>query len=257
MPIEDSMLVERAKQGDRTAFDELVRRYRGSLVNFCASRLASKEDAHAVVQQIFYRAWRSLQGFRGESSFSTWLHQIAFNEVNRYLAERKAAPDFVSLEEQPILHQGSEPPPIQLPHLLEQFHEREIVSHLFQAAKQVCTPAEYQILGLFYQGHDFNLISELLGMKPTTVRTHFLRARLKLIAYLFQHDLAILGGLEAVHFAFSRACQAAEPSHRLTTREAAVFKQVILHKQPTRWSQRIFRQACFKVARYLPLELGD
>jgi RNA polymerase sigma-70 factor (ECF subfamily) len=81
---EDRGLVEAAAAGDREAFDELVRRYQKLIVGLARSLTGASVDAEDIAQEVFVRAWRSLPGFRGESTFRTWLHRIAINVVRSH-----------------------------------------------------------------------------------------------------------------------------------------------------------------------------
>jgi len=60
-------------------FAELVRRHQGGIIGFCVSMLSHREVAEDAAQEVFIKAFKSLEAFRGESSFSTWLYRIAFN----------------------------------------------------------------------------------------------------------------------------------------------------------------------------------
>jgi RNA polymerase sigma-70 factor (ECF subfamily) len=80
----DRGLVEAAAAGDRDAFDELIRRYQGAIVGLARSLTGGGVDAEDIAQEVFVRAWRSLGGFRGDSTFRTWLHQIALNVVRSH-----------------------------------------------------------------------------------------------------------------------------------------------------------------------------
>lgn len=81
----DKILVDRFKSGDDAAFDEMVTRYWDRIYSRVMRMLKNREDAEEVTQDAFVRAHRGLQDFRGESSFSTWLFQIATNLAhNKY-----------------------------------------------------------------------------------------------------------------------------------------------------------------------------
>lgn len=73
----DRELVERAQSGDRSAFDDLYRRYRQRLYRFCLRRLHDAHEAEDVTQEAFSRAWRALSTFDGARSFYPWLSVIA------------------------------------------------------------------------------------------------------------------------------------------------------------------------------------
>jgi RNA polymerase sigma-70 factor (ECF subfamily) len=85
--VELSLLVERAKAGDRRAFDELVRRYRKRIFALALHLSGSESDADDISQDVFLRAFRALGRFEGRSEFFTWLYRLA---VNRALDARRA-----------------------------------------------------------------------------------------------------------------------------------------------------------------------
>lgn len=80
----DRPLVDAAAGGDRHAFDELVRRYQGQVVNLARAMTASDADVDDLAQEVFIRVWRSLPRFRGEASFRTWLYGIALNVIRTH-----------------------------------------------------------------------------------------------------------------------------------------------------------------------------
>lgn len=76
---DDRDLVERARRGDREAFGALVRCYQDRAFNLAYQMLRNREEALDVAQEAFARAYASLPTFKGESSFTTWLHRIVVN----------------------------------------------------------------------------------------------------------------------------------------------------------------------------------
>ncbi len=81
----DRLLVDRFKNGDAAAFDQMVGRYWGRIYAMVHQLLRNPQDAEEVTQDAFIRAHRGLANFRGDSAFSTWLYQIATNLArNRY-----------------------------------------------------------------------------------------------------------------------------------------------------------------------------
>ena len=80
----DRRLVEAAASGSREAFDELVRRHQVQILNLARVMTAGGADAEDLAQEVFVRAWRSLAGFRGESTFRTWLHRVAVNVIQSH-----------------------------------------------------------------------------------------------------------------------------------------------------------------------------
>lgn len=86
--VNDLILIRQAKAGDLEAFDELMRRYIGSIRRVTGSLLRSDPDADDVTQETFIRAFRSLRGFDEQFQFYTWLRRIAVNLCFTYLKKR-------------------------------------------------------------------------------------------------------------------------------------------------------------------------
>lgn len=81
----DELLIERVKNGDIAAYNDIVTRYYDRIFARVSQLLKNKQDAEEVTQDAFIRAQRGLDTFRGDASFSTWLYQIATNLAhNRY-----------------------------------------------------------------------------------------------------------------------------------------------------------------------------
>lgn len=81
----DQILVDRFKNGDQSAFDEMVTLYWDRIFSRAFKLLNNHEDAEEVTQDTFIRAQKGLENFRGDASFSTWLFQIATNlSRNKY-----------------------------------------------------------------------------------------------------------------------------------------------------------------------------
>jgi len=91
-------VVERARKGDLEAFGELVESYQHRIVNYIRAIVANEADAEDVAQDTFLRAYRALGRFRGQSSFKTWLYQIATNAARSHLGRRRASPETAGAE---------------------------------------------------------------------------------------------------------------------------------------------------------------
>lgn len=85
-----SKLVERAKEGDVTAFDELVKSTYKSTYHLALKLTGNVDDAFDVLQETYLRAFRSLKKFKADSSFPTWLYRITSNCASTLLASGKA-----------------------------------------------------------------------------------------------------------------------------------------------------------------------
>ena len=86
---EELTLVQAAKRGDDSAFEELVRRYDRNVFRIAQHITQNREDAEDVVQEAFLKAYGNLAQFQEQSKFYTWLVRIAVNEALMKLRRRK------------------------------------------------------------------------------------------------------------------------------------------------------------------------
>ena len=88
-PTELDRLVAAARGGDRPAFDELVRRTYVDTYTLALRLTAHEEDARDVVQETYLRAWKGLDGFRGDAQFTTWMYRITANTAYTTVKRRR------------------------------------------------------------------------------------------------------------------------------------------------------------------------
>jgi RNA polymerase sigma-70 factor (ECF subfamily) len=94
----DAALVARARQGDASAFEQLVQKYERRIFRLAKNITNNDEDAEDVLQETFLKAYSHLDGFQGNSKFYTWLVRIAVNEALMKLRKRRSDKT-VSLDE--------------------------------------------------------------------------------------------------------------------------------------------------------------
>lgn len=88
----DLLLVRRVQAGEKAAFDLLVLRYQHKVANLVSRFVHDHSEVQDVTQEAFIKAYRSIEGFRGDSAFYTWLYRIAVNTSKNYLAARARRP---------------------------------------------------------------------------------------------------------------------------------------------------------------------
>ena len=85
---QDDELIARAQTGDASAFDELIVKYSQRLYGLVYHMTSNHEDTNDLMQDIWSKAYRSIAGFRGKSSFYTWIHSIGVNMTINFLKKR-------------------------------------------------------------------------------------------------------------------------------------------------------------------------
>jgi RNA polymerase sigma-70 factor (ECF subfamily) len=94
----DLELVQRVQQGDKNAFDVLVRRYQHRIAAVIGRYIHDPAEVQDVAQETFLRAWRALGQFRADSQFYTWLFRIAVNAAKNHLVSSGRRPPTEDIE---------------------------------------------------------------------------------------------------------------------------------------------------------------
>src|SRR6266436_5662909 len=89
---DDRELVRRGQDGDKEAFEELVRRHQHRVFGVAGGILHRREDVEDIAQQVFVKAYFSLKRFDQRAAFSTWLYKITVNECWDLLRKKKVRP---------------------------------------------------------------------------------------------------------------------------------------------------------------------
>jgi RNA polymerase sigma-70 factor, ECF subfamily len=180
---EEDLLVTRAREGDRAAFEELVRRHADRLHAVVLRFVANREAAEEVIQESFIRAWRGIGRFQGRSRFFTWLYRIGVGEAKRRAA-REPSERTVSLDEQPILEapDWSEAPDTRA----EQDELRGVLENSIRAL-----PFEYRapVILRDVEGLSTKEAAEVMELGEAAFKSRLHRARLVLRRALDEHFL--------------------------------------------------------------------
>ncbi|BBD79943.1 RNA polymerase sigma factor RpoE [Aerosticca soli] len=173
----DSALVERAKSGDRRAFDLLVRKYQHKVLGLVARYVRNPSECEDVAQEAFVRAWRALGSFRGDSAFSTWLHTIAVNTAKNYLASagRRPPAEDIDVDEAAIGAHAERMQDSATPEreLLRQEIERTVFDTVQRLPEELRTAITLREV----EGMSYEEIAEAMGCPVGTVRSRIFRAR--------------------------------------------------------------------------------
>jgi len=178
---EELSLVQAAKRGDDSAFEELVRRYDRNVFRIAQHITQNREDAEDVVQEAFLKAYGNLQQFQEQSKFYTWLVRIAVNEALMKLRRRKPERT-VSLDEDIKTEDDSLPREIAdwSPNPEQQYTQselREILSKTIQGL-----PPGFRTVFVLrdVEGLSTEETAAALELSVPAVKSRLLRARLQL-----------------------------------------------------------------------------
>jgi len=181
-PVSDELkLVRAAKDGDVSAFEQLVKRYDRNVFRIANHITHSREDAEDVVQEAFLKAYSNLEKFQEQSKFYTWLVRIAVNEALMKL--RKRRPErFVSLDEDVKTEGDSLPREVAdwSPNP-EQLYNQEELRDILSRTIQGLPPTFRTVFVLRdVEGLSTEETAEALELSVPAVKSRLLRARLQL-----------------------------------------------------------------------------
>lgn len=173
----DQALVQRVKQGDRSAFDLLVVKYQHKILNLIMRYVKDPSEAMDVAQEAFIKAYRAVPGFRGDSAFYTWLYRIAINTAKNHLVAVRRRPmnldfdlrDSESFEPFAALRDGDSPEHLAL--------TDEIGEVINKAIGDLPDELRTAILLREIEGLSYEEIAETMECPVGTVRSRIFRAR--------------------------------------------------------------------------------
>jgi len=179
----EQALIREARNGHTEPFNTLVQGHQDRLFNAVYRMVGNYDDAADIVQETFLRAFRGVRGFRGDSSFYTWIFSIAVNAV---ISERRRrtvptisagnpSPDPEDREHaNPIYPPDSSSEPTSL------VQQRETRRRVQQAIQSLDDDSRTVVVLRDIDSCDYEQIAEILGVPVGTVKSRLHRARLQL-----------------------------------------------------------------------------
>lgn len=194
MTADEQQLIEKMKTGDRTAFREVVEKYKRKVYYLALDLIGNHDDAEDLSQEVFIKVFKSVSNFKGDSKFSTWIHRVTINTYIDHTRSQKmmttSLPDYFS-EDNHETESFSGKDHYKNPELVTEGNQIQI--HVQQALEKL-TPREKTIFVMrHYQELQNKEISEILNITEGTVKTLMFRAVQKLQQHLsfYRPDLGL------------------------------------------------------------------
>jgi RNA polymerase sigma-70 factor (ECF subfamily) len=178
--VHDRELLERAQQGDREAFEMLVRPHAEGLRRFAFSLSRTRQDADDITQEALLRAFRAIAKFDGRSSLSTWLHVVA----------RNACADWQRSQ----MSRGAQHEPLVSSHPADNEANDEAAANKQQAARlwsalqQLDERSRVPLVLFELDGLSYDEIATQEGVPVGTIRSRLSRARQHLRGLLVKQE---------------------------------------------------------------------
>ena len=173
----DQALVARVQQGDKQAFDLLVKKYQHRVLMVIGRYISDHHEAMDVAQEAFIKAYRALPNFRGDAAFYTWIYRIAINTAKNHLVNRGRRPPSsdINVEDGELYDSGRRLSDEASPERMLLSAEIETTVH--QALDELSEDLRAALTLREFDGLSYEEISEILECPVGTVRSRIFRAR--------------------------------------------------------------------------------
>jgi RNA polymerase sigma-70 factor (ECF subfamily) len=175
-------------EGWQYALSLLLRRHRGDLLGFCHARLGNRQDAEDAVQETIIRAYRGLPGFKGDSSFRTWIHAIAANQCHTLALRRSRHIMADYLHELIQLHEEA------LKNGSAIAHTDRIEQQVHEILEEIPEPNRDVLMLRFFRDLSLDEIAHTLGISLSATKMRLYRAQEQFaVRYQAGHEPLAIG----------------------------------------------------------------
>ena len=194
MSLAERLLMGRLKERDPLAFDEIVRRYGDKVFSLIYRMLGNRHEAEDVAQEVFITVFKTVDSFRGEAKFSTWLLRIAANQSKnriKYLARRPTdGGELDDAAQAGVGVPGGTPGPIAHAQIdaPDKLLEAAEMERLMQTAI-AALDEEHRLLVILRDVEEMSYqeIGEITGLPEGTIKSRLHRARMAIKEELDKH----------------------------------------------------------------------
>jgi RNA polymerase sigma-70 factor, ECF subfamily len=173
--VAEDALVRRARAQDSRAFEALYRRHVDRVYGLCLRMTGNRAEAEDCTQEAFIQAWNKLDHFRGDSSFSTWMHRVAVNTVLGRMRKSKRESDRMQVV--------SDVYPVP-----ESIGDSGTMQDLEQALNQLPSGARHVFVLHVVYGYSHDEAGDMLGIASGTSKAQLHRAKRLLAQQLNLQD---------------------------------------------------------------------
>lgn len=171
---DDIQLIDRFKNGDTSAFEEIVLKYQDRIYNLCRHMLGNAHEAEDAAQDTFIKAYQKLKDFNPEASLYTWLYRIAVNTSLDY----KKKPFFESFfKKSDEGEEFVEEPASDWPSPEKLYESKQLDLALRKSLGKLSLKLRTVIILKEIEGLSYEEISDILDVSIGTVKSRISRAR--------------------------------------------------------------------------------
>jgi RNA polymerase sigma-70 factor (ECF subfamily) len=190
--LRERMLIRRLQQRDEKAFEEIVRMYQHKVYNLVYRMIGSQQEAEDIAQEVFVTVFKSVDSFRGEAKFSTWLLRIAANHSKnriKYLSRRATDPEGLDGAGAGDVQAAPNVAPltaqIDAPDVI--MEAKEIDQLMQQAIAALDEDQRLLVILRDVEEMSYEEIGEVTGLPEGTIKSRLHRARMAIKEWLDRH----------------------------------------------------------------------
>jgi RNA polymerase sigma-70 factor, ECF subfamily len=178
MTTNDQVYIDKILDGDTSAFNVLVNRYKDLVYTLSLRMMKNREDAEEVAQDTFIKTYSSLNKFKGDSKFSTWIYRVAYNTCLDRLKKIKRQHYTVAIDEY-TEHQVKT-----IDNALDKIEAQEKQQAIKNCLELLSSEDSFLLTLYYFEELSLDEISKIIGIKPNNVKVKIFRCRKKLATIL-------------------------------------------------------------------------
>ncbi|TPD72258.1 RNA polymerase sigma factor [Flavobacterium microcysteis] len=170
----DRYYIDRIMEGDSQAFAPLVDRYKNLVYTLALRMVKNTEEAEEAAQDTFVKVFRSLEKFKGESKFSTWIYRIAYNTCLDRIKKHKSVPLAVAIDDYGTRQLRS------TENVLDTLDDEERHRVMQECLQQLPGEDAFLLTLYYFEEQSLEEIAKVIGIKANNVKIKLFRCRKKL-----------------------------------------------------------------------------
>lgn len=180
MPSSDEILVEKCQNGDKQAFELLIKKYQRRIFHLIYRITQDPTVVEPIAQEVFLKAYRSITSFRGSSQFYTWLYRIAVNTSLSHIKKESVEENRERSLEHDLHASILQSESLKTEDPEELFIRKEFLKHLLDSLRRLPEDLRTAVILREFSGLNYEEISEVMEIPLGTVRSRIFRARARL-----------------------------------------------------------------------------
>lgn len=178
---DDQILITAIEKGDTKAYAQLVDRYKDLVYTLAIRMLKHKEEAEEVAQDTFIKVFKSLDKFKGDSKFSTWIYKVTYNTCLDRIKKNKKHFNDVAIDEYTFNKLDT------IDNALDNIIKEEKSTLIKQCINKLPEDSSALLTLFYFEELSLDEISKIINLEANTVKVKLFRARKKLAVILEQY----------------------------------------------------------------------